>query len=64
VAKKLTHTEADVDFRHALYHFIVTRGHVHKSANSPRRCRVPKRPVRSALQRRRTRIHAWADSSC
>ena len=28
MAKALTYNEADAAFRHALYHFIVTRGHI------------------------------------
>jgi len=51
VAKKLTYTEADAAFRHALYHFIVTRGHVPKIGELTAAVSRSQKTVRSALQR-------------
>jgi Alkylmercury lyase len=51
VAKKLTYTEADAAFRHALYHFIVTRGHVPKIGELTAALSRSQKTVRSALQR-------------
>ena len=51
MAKKLTYTEADAAFRHALYHFIVTRGHVPKIGELSAALSRSQKTVRSALQR-------------
>jgi hypothetical protein len=51
VAKKLTYTEADAAFRHALYHFIVTRGHVSKIGELSAALSRSQKTVRSSLQR-------------
>ena len=51
MAKKLTYTEADAAFRHALYHFIVTRGHVPKIGELTAALSRSQKTARSALQR-------------
>ena len=51
MAKKLTYTEADAAFRHALYHFIVTRGHVPKIGELTAALSRSQKTVRSALLR-------------
>jgi hypothetical protein len=51
MAKALIYNEADAAFRHALYHFIVTRGHIPKLRELAAAISRSPRVVRLALQR-------------
>jgi hypothetical protein len=51
MAKALTYNEADAAFRHALYHFIVTRGHVPKLRELAAALSDSPKAARAALQR-------------
>jgi Alkylmercury lyase len=51
VARKLTYSDADAAFRHAVYQFIVTRGHVPKIHELAAALSRSEKIVRSGLQR-------------
>jgi hypothetical protein len=51
VAKALTYTDTDAAFRHAVYQFIVTRGHIPKIRELAGALSCSEKVVRSGLQR-------------
>jgi DNA-binding transcriptional MocR family regulator len=51
MARTLAYTEADSAFRHALYQFIVTRGHIPKIRELAAELALSRTTVRSGLQR-------------
>ena len=51
MAKALIYNEADAAFRHALYHFIVTRGHIPKLRELAATLARPEEIIRAGIHR-------------
>jgi alkylmercury lyase-like protein len=51
MAKAVSYNEADAAFRHAIYHFIVTRGHIPKLRELATTLSRPQKAVRASLYR-------------